>query len=323
MMDNFQRLADEASAFDRQIRERVKNGHIPDLRRAVDCEYFYNNSWRDPFYVKIDFGEQFTIIDDAIQAYSQKQKDLIKILEVGCGPGHFSLELARQGYNVTGLDLSEECIRVAKLFSENDPWKESRGSLEYLNVDFLSDKALGSKKFDIVIFIGALHHFPDQQSVMSRVNSILNSDGLIIAHEPTRDRVTTGNAGFVYLVKTLLSLADGYFENTPVPESDKEWNSQVENIISKLKYEDKELGKTQSINDNEAGYKEMLSALSSQFNILKCEDRYAFFHEIIGGLRFEREKNHVIANFLKNIDTFLCNEHVLQPTEFFFVGRKL
>jgi 2-polyprenyl-3-methyl-5-hydroxy-6-metoxy-1,4-benzoquinol methylase len=30
-----------------------------------------------------------------------------KILDVGCGTGRHSLELARRGYNVTGIDLSE------------------------------------------------------------------------------------------------------------------------------------------------------------------------------------------------------------------------
>lgn len=38
----------EARAFDQRIEERVQASFIPDLRRAVKCEYFYKSFWRDP-----------------------------------------------------------------------------------------------------------------------------------------------------------------------------------------------------------------------------------------------------------------------------------
>ena len=50
-------LHQEAEAFNSQIDERIANGHIPDLRLAEPCDYFYNNPWRRPAYVKLDFVE--------------------------------------------------------------------------------------------------------------------------------------------------------------------------------------------------------------------------------------------------------------------------
>jgi len=38
----------------------------------------------------------------------------LKILDVGCGTGRHSLELAKRGYNVTGIDLSESQIKKAR-----------------------------------------------------------------------------------------------------------------------------------------------------------------------------------------------------------------
>ena len=105
MTDNA--LAEEAAAFDRQIEERIANGHIPDLRRCGPCDWFYNNPWRRPAYVALDFGEQFELIRDAIVAHAPVTVGPRRVLEVGCGPGYLSLELARSGFDVTALDLCQ------------------------------------------------------------------------------------------------------------------------------------------------------------------------------------------------------------------------
>ena len=38
----------------------------------------------------------------------------LKIIDIGCGTGRHSIELARRGYKVTGIDLSESQLRRAK-----------------------------------------------------------------------------------------------------------------------------------------------------------------------------------------------------------------
>ncbi len=41
-----------------------------------------------------------------------------KVLDVGCGAGFLSNELAKVGLQVTGVDLSEESLKVAHLYDE-------------------------------------------------------------------------------------------------------------------------------------------------------------------------------------------------------------
>ncbi len=44
-----------------------------------------------------------------------------KILDIGCGPGRFSLELARRGYGVTGIDRTEAfLVSARKVAAEED-----------------------------------------------------------------------------------------------------------------------------------------------------------------------------------------------------------
>lgn len=316
------KLQGEAQAFDRQIHDRIKGGHIPDLRRTQFCEYFYNNSWRHPEYVKLDMGEQFDKIQQALRNYLPEGKENIRVLEVGCGPGWLSLELARAGYEVTGIDVSSDCILIAQQVADTDPWKDSRGTLTYIQGDFFSNQFLEEKSFDAVVFQGALHHFKEQDQVMNRVISLLKDGGIVMAHEPTRDRMTEKNAAIIHMLQTILAAAGGFYKQMDIPLEKQDIKECVQTIYRQMKYEDEAGDKTQSVNDNEAGFKEMYEALSQNFEELLCEDRYGFFHELIGGLRFEQSVNIALARYLREIDQMLCQLGSIQATEFFFVGRK-
>ncbi|UCH12733.1 MAG: class I SAM-dependent methyltransferase [Candidatus Omnitrophota bacterium] len=43
-----------------------------------------------------------------------KQDKSLKILDIGCGTGRHAIELTKRGYNVTGVDLSEDQIKRAR-----------------------------------------------------------------------------------------------------------------------------------------------------------------------------------------------------------------
>ncbi|OGT98234.1 MAG: hypothetical protein A2X80_06685 [Geobacteraceae bacterium GWB2_52_12] len=313
----------EAKAFDCQITERMCHGHIPDLRLTKECKWFYNNSWRHPEYVHLDFGEQFELISEAISKYGKNTNfHDASILEVGCGPGYLSLELARAGFNVTGIDVSEECINVAEKMAFDDPWKQDRVGLKYLCGDFFSNPDLQNNLYDAVVFLGSLHHFKDQLDVMGKVSSLLKREGLILAHEPTRDRATKGNAVFLHLIRVLLSLQNGFFTEEKIPTDKQDYQQKIDKLFAGMKYEDEQGGNIQSISDNDAGHKEMYQALSTVFKEILYKERYAFFHDVIGGLRFDDATNVSLARYLRDCDSLLCELGVLQPTEFFYVGRK-
>jgi SAM-dependent methyltransferase len=311
----------EAEAFDKQIQERVAAGHIPDLRCTKECTYFYNNTWRHPDYVRLDFGEQFELIRKAIGDYAEAQGEMPRVLEVGCGPGYISLELARNGFDTTGIDLSKACIGIAKDFANKDPWHDTRGPLHYVCGDFCAENLLPAQSFDAVIFVGALHHFSDQEKVGKRINTLLKQNGLIIVHEPTRDRVTRGNATFIHLVRLLLSKGGGFYKNIEIPENFEVHLAEIGAIFSEMRYENQSGENVQSVNDNEAGFLEMNKMLQNHFVQLCFQERYAFFHELIGGLRYEQSINSKLAGYLRDVDAELCRLGVLQPTEFFYVGR--
>jgi len=59
-------LEADARALEARIRERIAAGLIPDLRRAVKCDYFYKSFWRDPHYIDLSLREVAYILLDLL-----------------------------------------------------------------------------------------------------------------------------------------------------------------------------------------------------------------------------------------------------------------
>jgi 2-polyprenyl-3-methyl-5-hydroxy-6-metoxy-1,4-benzoquinol methylase len=69
-----------------------------------------------------------------------------KILDVGCGTGRHDIELARRGYEVTGIDLSEAQLNCAR-----EKAKDVGVSVRFLQRD--ARKAGFKERFDLVIML--------------------------------------------------------------------------------------------------------------------------------------------------------------------------
>ena len=108
-----------------------------------------------------------------------------RILEIGCGTGASTIALVEQGAKVTGIDIDEGALTVAK----------DRTSAYGLNADFKVLNAnrilqdLGTGSFDVVIYFASLEHM----TIAERLDSLRQSwemlpDGglLIIVETPNR-----------------------------------------------------------------------------------------------------------------------------------------
>lgn len=96
-------------------------------------------------------------------------------LEIGCGTGTNSMWLAKQGFEMTGLDLSPTAITKAEA-------KAAAGGIDcrFLVSDFLVDEVLGAP-FEFAYDRGCFHVFDsaDERSrFASRVAELIEPDGM-------------------------------------------------------------------------------------------------------------------------------------------------
>jgi 2-polyprenyl-6-hydroxyphenyl methylase / 3-demethylubiquinone-9 3-methyltransferase len=97
-----------------------------------------------------------------------------RILDVGCGGGLLSEGMAVRGANVTGIDLSEKPLGVAKLHL-----LESGQQVDYrkISVEQLADEMPGA--FDAVTCLEMLEHVPNPSSVVTACARLVKPGGQV------------------------------------------------------------------------------------------------------------------------------------------------
>jgi len=100
----------------------------------------YGLKYDDEVFTKGTIGECDFIEKEA--GYNKQ----IKILDIGCGTGRHSIELAKRGYQVTGIDLSESQLARAR-----EKAREQKLDIEFLMHD--ARRLPYNKEFDLAIMI--------------------------------------------------------------------------------------------------------------------------------------------------------------------------
>jgi 2-polyprenyl-6-hydroxyphenyl methylase/3-demethylubiquinone-9 3-methyltransferase len=304
-------LKKEADAFDRQVDERIKHGFTPDLRRLQKVEWFYNNVWREPEFAQIHWMPRIDKIID------QARESGRRVLELGCGNGMLSLECARNGMDVIGVDLSPKSIEIAERFKDENPFKEQFGSLQYICSD-ITQLVLEEGSFDSVIFFRSLHHIADGNNVIKKAASYLRDKGKIIISEPIRGHFTKESARFATILRTILPTWIDYHTKLNKPWSSKLWQEEIEAIFTEytMDGEHKQSPLDNSINTSH----EIKSLIEKFFTIIEESYSDACVDKIIGGLRGEHR--YELARFLRFLDDEIVQTGALPPTSMELVAVK-
>jgi ubiquinone/menaquinone biosynthesis C-methylase UbiE len=108
--------------------------------------------------------------------------DDARALEIGCGPGYFSPDLARavpRG-GVVLLDLQLEMLQLARGRLTNVT------NAAYTQADAMR-LPFRAESFDAVLVVSMLGEVPDQSACLSEIRRVLRRDGVLTVAETRRD----------------------------------------------------------------------------------------------------------------------------------------
>lgn len=98
--------------------------------------------------------------------------DCKSVLDVGCGGGILSESMAARGARVTGIDLGDRPLKVAKLHL-----LESGLEVEYRKVAVEELAAEQPQHYDVITCMEMLEHVPDPASIVNACATLLKPGG--------------------------------------------------------------------------------------------------------------------------------------------------
>lgn len=115
-----------------------------------------------------------------------------KVIELGCGIGHYVTYLARVGFYATGVDFSETAIGMARRSAS-----EKELNPAFIVADVLGDMAEVTEKFDFAYDWELLHHIfpPDRPRYVHNVHRLLNPHGRYMSVSFSEKDSQFGGAG--------------------------------------------------------------------------------------------------------------------------------
>lgn len=96
-----------------------------------------------------------------------KKVKIKRVIDVGCGSGRYTVELAKRGFEVVGVDFSERMISLAREQAEKEGVSEH---CRFICGDFLN---LELQKFDIAIAMGFFDYFDNPEPLIGKLHSMV------------------------------------------------------------------------------------------------------------------------------------------------------
>lgn len=115
------------------------------------------------------------LVTKQLSEYLPPVSETVTILDVGCGQGTQAIRLAQAGFNVVGIDPSEELLNLAQESARHQGVKNLKlykGTLEDLPPEIGTD-------FDVVCCHGVLMYLPELEPAIQKLITLARPGGII------------------------------------------------------------------------------------------------------------------------------------------------
>ena len=125
------------------------------------------------------------IVDHSLLQRIQGNTPNGRFLEIGCAGGAFLNAAKQMGYDVYGVEFSEDAARFARTHFGLDVVTGDISSARYPN-----------NNFDIVFMGDVIEHLPNPVAALREINRIITSGGLLVVECPSQTNTIFSRLGF-------------------------------------------------------------------------------------------------------------------------------
>lgn len=112
----------------------------------------------------------------------KKYRTSIQALDIGCGGGLLTNELALAGHDITGIDISSSSLDIAKRFDQTKKVKYQQANAYEL--------PFKNESFDVVCAMDILEHLDHPTRLIQEASRVLRKQGLFFFHTFNRNFIS-------------------------------------------------------------------------------------------------------------------------------------
>lgn len=161
------------------------------LTRCLNCRVIFTDPEPDPEELNDIYRHKYFYDSHLITAnekkyraekiarYIARQKNIKKILDIGCMHGFLIKNLKEKGYDVFGIEIHREAVEYSR-----------KNNLNVANVslgDFIKESR---ERYDLIILNHVLEHLPDPREKLGRLRENLTENGRILLLVPNAGSTT-------------------------------------------------------------------------------------------------------------------------------------
>lgn len=141
----------------------------------------FDSRWETDIYAKSQQVNRYPfdqVVSTVFKFFGDSNRSKIDILELGCGTANNIAFLAQEGFNATGVDGSENAIRLGKELLDSLSLNATLRCLDFSNLS-----CFGDETFDMVIDRGSITHNNRQSitDIIKQVKRILKPNGIFLS----------------------------------------------------------------------------------------------------------------------------------------------
>ncbi|MEK6955464.1 MAG: methyltransferase domain-containing protein, partial [Nanoarchaeota archaeon] len=126
--------------------------------------------------IMVHYVNKLNFILSAVEDFQKAHPNRkLKILDVGCGVGNISLQIASNGYNVLGIDIDKASVDYANKKNKFKNCKFKVANAHDINI---------KEKYDVIVSPEVLEHLKHPEKLVSSIQRLLKDDGLLIITIP-------------------------------------------------------------------------------------------------------------------------------------------
>jgi ubiquinone/menaquinone biosynthesis C-methylase UbiE len=168
------------------VSHTILNGH--EEQREVNTHFDVGSTYWSDLYFQYDV---FGIIHQQRREIAIKYFDSLslpkesKILEIGCGAGHTTVDLAKRGYKIEAMDIVPAMIELTQKHIEEVGLSSSTS----VSIGDAHSLRFSDHSFDCILAMGVIPWLYDARKALQEIVRVLKPNGYVIINTDNRCRL--------------------------------------------------------------------------------------------------------------------------------------